>query len=66
MAELQKAEILQVDNTSKKVACQFNPKDFSITRVIKWVYPQEAQGVTSATREFAGGEAAESDRQAAL
>jgi len=56
MAELQKAEILQVDNTSKKVACQFNPKDFSITRVIKYI-TRKSTGSDVPTREFAGGEA---------
>ena len=55
MAELQKAEILQVDNTSKKVACQFNPKDFSITRVIKYI-TRKSTGSDVPTREFAGGE----------
>jgi nucleoid-associated protein YgaU len=55
MPELQKAEILQVDNTSKKVACQFNPKDFAITRVIKWV-TRKSKIDNAPTREFAGGE----------
>jgi len=56
MAELQKAEILQVDNTSKKVACQFNPKDFSITRVVKYI-TRKSTGSNVPTREFSGGEA---------
>jgi len=55
MPELQKAEISQVDNPSKKVACQFNPKDFSITRTIKWV-SRLSKVDNVATREFAGGE----------
>jgi nucleoid-associated protein YgaU len=56
MPELQKAEILQVDNTSKKVACQFNPKDFTINRAIKWVY-RNKKGKDVGPAEFAGGEA---------
>jgi nucleoid-associated protein YgaU len=56
MPELQKAEILQVENTSKKVACQFNPKDFTISRAIKWVY-RNKKGKDVGPAEFAGGEA---------
>jgi nucleoid-associated protein YgaU len=56
MPELQKAEILQVENTSKKVACQFNPKDFTISRAIKWVY-RSKKGKDLGPAEFAGGEA---------
>jgi len=55
MAELQKAEIYQADNTSNKVVCQFNPKDFSITRAIKWVY-RKKKGKNVGSPEFAGGE----------
>ena len=52
----QKAEIFRVDNPGKKVVCQFNPKDFSITKSIKWVY-QTADGKNVGDPEFAGGEA---------
>ena len=52
----QKAEIFRVDNPGKKVTCQFNPKDFSITKSVKWVY-QTADGKNVGDPEFAGGEA---------
>jgi nucleoid-associated protein YgaU len=54
--QLQKAEIFRADDTSKKITCQFNPKDFSITRSIKWVY-REKKGKDLGPAEFAGGEA---------
>jgi hypothetical protein len=53
---LQKAKIFRVDNPSKKVDCHFNPTDYSITRVIKWV--RETKGGKDVSKaEFAGGEA---------
>jgi nucleoid-associated protein YgaU len=52
----QKAEIFRVDDPSKKVSCQFNPKDFSISKSVKWVY-QTADGKNVGNPEFAGGEA---------
>jgi hypothetical protein len=52
----QKAEIFRVDNTSLKVVCQFNPKDFSITKAVKWVY-RTVDGKNSGDPEFAGGKA---------
>jgi LysM repeat protein len=55
---LQKAEIYRVDNTNEKVVCQFNPKDFTITRSIKW-RKREIQGENSPIWEFAGGESQE-------
>jgi hypothetical protein len=55
MAE-QKAEIFRVDNPGKKVVCQFNPNDFSITKSVKWVY-QSADGKNLPDPEFGGGEA---------
>jgi hypothetical protein len=56
MTELQKAEIFRVDDPSKKVVCQFNPKDYSITKAVKWVYRQ-VDGKNVGNPEFAGGEA---------
>lgn len=57
MADLkgQKAEIFRLNDPSKKVSCQFNPKDFSMTKKVKWV-PQTVKGKSSAEMEFAGGE----------
>ena len=52
----QKAEIFQVSNTGKKVVCQFNPKDYSISKSVKWVY-RTADGKNVGDPEFAGGEA---------
>ena len=52
----QKAEIFRVSDPSKRVTCQFNPKDFSITKSVKWVY-QTADGKNVGDPEFAGGEA---------
>jgi nucleoid-associated protein YgaU len=52
----QKAEIFRVDSPGTKVVCQFNPKDFTITKSIKWAYrPIEGKDVGDV--EFAGGEA---------
>ncbi len=51
-----KAEIFRVDNPNNKVTCQFNPKDFSITKQVKWV-DAEAAGDNVGDKEFAGGEA---------
>ena len=51
-----KATIFQVADTSKKVECQFNPKDFSITKAIKWNY-QQVDGKDVGDPEFGGGEA---------
>ncbi len=53
---LQKAEIFRVDNTSTKVTCQFNPKDLSITKSVKWV-TQQIAGQDVPQTQFAGGEA---------
>ena len=55
MTELQKAEIFRVDSPSQKVVCQFNPKDFSITKNVKWNRRTMA-GKNVANAEFAGGE----------
>jgi nucleoid-associated protein YgaU len=52
----QKAEIFRVSDPSVRVVCQFNPKDFSITKSVKWVY-QTADGKNVGEPEFAGGEA---------
>jgi LysM repeat protein len=52
----QKAEIFQVSNTANKVVCQFNPKDYSISKSVKWVY-RTADGKNVGDPEFAGGEA---------
>lgn len=52
----QKAEIYRVDNPSVKVTCQFNPKDFSISKNIKWVQ-KVVNGKNTGVWEFAGGEA---------
>ena len=51
----QKAEIFRLSDPSKKVSCQFNPKDFSISKKIKWE-AQTVKGKSSAEMEFAGGE----------
>jgi nucleoid-associated protein YgaU len=55
---LQKAEIYRVDNTNEKVTCQFNPKDFTITRAIKW-RKRDIEGQNKPVWEFGGGEAQE-------
>ncbi|MFC2023939.1 peptidoglycan-binding protein [Chloroflexota bacterium] len=55
MAELQKAEIFRVDDPSTKVICQFNPKDFSITKNVKW-NRRTISGKDVSDAEFAGGE----------
>jgi nucleoid-associated protein YgaU len=55
---LQKAEIYRVDNTNEKVTCQFNPKDFTITRSIKW-RKKPVEGQNTPVWEFGGGEAQE-------
>lgn len=55
MAELQKAEIFRVDDPSKKVTCQFNPKDFSISKEVKW-NRRIMSGKNVSDVEFAGGE----------
>lgn len=52
----QKAEIFRVDNPSVKVTCQFNPKDFSITKNIKWTQ-KVINGKNTGVWEFSGGEA---------
>ena len=52
----QKAEIFRLNDPGKRVACQFNPKDFSISKKINWV-SRTVKGKTSAEMEFAGGEA---------
>jgi hypothetical protein len=52
----QKAEIFRVDSPSKKVVCQFNPNDFSITKAIKWTY-QTVDGKNVGDPEFGGGDA---------
>ncbi len=52
----QKAEIFRVDTPSDKVTCQFNPKDFSITKSVKWVY-KTINGKDVGEPEFSGGEA---------
>ena len=51
----QKAEIFQVNDPSKKVTCQFNPKDFTIARKIKWE-EHTVKGKEAPEMEFAGGE----------
>ncbi len=53
-----KAEIFRTSDTSIKVTCQFNPKDFSITKSVKWVY-KPADGGNVSPPEFAGGEASD-------
>jgi len=53
---LQKAEIFRLANPSQKLVCQFNPKDYSITKAVKWVYRQ-VDGKDVPDPEFAGGEA---------
>lgn len=53
---LQKAEIFLVDKPSEKLVCQFNPKDYSITKAVKWVYKQ-VDGKDVGDPEFSGGEA---------
>ena len=50
-----KAEIFQVSDTSKKLVCQFNPKDFSISKSVKWVY-KTINGKNVGDPEFSGGE----------
>jgi len=55
MAE-KKAEIFRVDSPSKKVVCQFNPNDFSISKSIKWEY-RSVDGKNVGDPAFAGGEA---------
>jgi nucleoid-associated protein YgaU len=52
----QKAEIFRIDDPGKKVVCQFNPNDFSISKSVKWVY-QTADGKNVGNPEFGGGEA---------
>jgi hypothetical protein len=52
----QKAEIFRVSDPSKKVTCQFNPKDFTITKGVKWVQ-KIVDGKNTGDMEFAGGEA---------
>lgn len=52
---LQKAEIYRVDDTSQKVVCQFNPKDFSISKQVKW-NRRIMGGKNVSDAEFAGGE----------
>lgn len=52
----QKAEIFRVSDPSKKVTCQFNPKDFSITKSVKWV-EKIVDGKNTGDMEFAGGQA---------
>jgi nucleoid-associated protein YgaU len=52
----QKAEIFRVDNPNTKVTCQFNPKDFTITRGIKWTH-RVINGKDVGEMEFGGGEA---------
>jgi LysM repeat protein len=54
-AKVEKAYIFRVNDPSKYVTCQFNPKDFSISKKIKWE-PQTVKGKSSAEMEFAGGE----------
>jgi phage tail protein X len=56
MTSPQKAEIFRVDNPSRKVTCQFNPKDYSITKAVKWIYDQ-VDGKNVGDAQFAGGEA---------
>ncbi len=51
-----KATIFQVDDTTKKVDCQFNPKEYTITKGVKWIY-KSADGKDLPDPEFAGGEA---------
>lgn len=51
-----KATIFQVDDTSKKVECQFNPKEYSINKQVKWIY-QVVDGKNVGDPEFGGGEA---------
>ncbi len=53
---LQKAKIFRVDDSSKKVDCHFNPDEYSISRVIKWVR-ETKKGRNVSKAEFAGGEA---------
>ncbi len=51
-----KAEIVRADDTTKKVSCQFNPQDFSITRKI--TYKNNIKiGDDASNLEFEGGEA---------
>jgi hypothetical protein len=51
-----KATIFQVADATKKVECQFNPKDFSVTKSVKWNY-QQVDGKDVGEPEFGGGEA---------
>ncbi len=56
MAEIkgQKAEIFTLAKPEKRVTCQFNPKDFSISKDIEWK-EQPIKGKTAPEMEFAGG-----------
>jgi hypothetical protein len=49
-----KAEIHREGDTSNKIECQFNPKDFAITREIDWKYKQVG-GKNHGDPYFAGG-----------
>lgn len=51
-----KAEIIRADNPKKKITCQFNPQDFSITRKIAWKNNIKI-GDDASALEFEGGEA---------
>ena len=51
----QKAEIFRVSDPSKRVTCQFNPKDFTISRKILWE-EHTVKGKDKPEMEFAGGE----------
>ncbi len=52
---LQKAEIFQENNHGIRVSCQFNPKDFSISKRNEWERTT-VKGKSTAELEFAGGE----------
>lgn len=52
---VQKARIVKESDPSKAVVCHFNPKDFSITRTVKWNEDTNI-GDDASTLSFAGGE----------
>ena len=57
-AKVQKAQIFPVNNPREAVICQFNPKEFSVSREIKWIENPDIGGVVPEV-VFGGGSAQE-------
>jgi hypothetical protein len=53
---VQKAEIVNVANRSKKVTCHFNPNELEITKLVEWVEKSDIGGDASQL-VFGGGKA---------